>query len=339
MPEDPKKADDQGTGISFKNHEERSDPQGDWGIQASPAVDKPKAPESQREERSAESVESAEPGEHVEAGTEEHTESDEPAEAEQFDPEKLSPAARKEYDRLKAIETESQKHKDRATDLERKLGEQGRELGAARKLVEEKQKTHAEFMRQNEDNYLLSLQNHQDQAMAYEDAARQAREDGNADEEKRFRRLAAQELAASTQESQMYNGWRIKQEIDHARAVESVFLENHPEYKEVQNSLDGFCQDLGMNPILVRQNMEQLGKVYKRLLHSERGTDESLQKIREGAQTLALESGSKKKGASGPDSGTSGRAHQRKAERDWVAEDFGGRSDSRHNPSIVSTRT
>ncbi len=267
-------------------------------------------------------------------GKEKPKEEVKPPEEEVFDPEKLTPAQRKEFDRLKTAET-------RVQELEGRLSTQGRELSAAKKVVEEKIATHEQVMKQNETDFnkayadtIAYCRQMETTANDYEAQAQEVQE-GNPELAAQYRAEAAQARNEFVKFDQkkvrmqtQYDNWYRYEIVKHANDVENAFLESFPEFREVKDKFESFCQDVGISSMQAKKNVDTLHKMYRRCLQSERGSDAAIAKIKADSDALALELARKKNAASAPDGGSSARPTPKKKEEedDWTKQHF-----PRHN--------
>lgn len=353
MPDDPKEAGSEVIDKRSFSPGELDDPAG-WGTTAPPA-EPPEELEPEKGDRPPEGespadVEKAEPTE----AEEEPAEEEKPeAEEEPFDIESLTPSQRKEFDRLNTelekASTERKSESDRRAELEKRLAERGRELSAAKDAVKSKVEEHKRIMSKSEQDFneaydatLDFARNMASRADELEAQARECDESGDTENAEKIRKQAAEAKKESNRANQhanriqnQYDSWHANEVVQHARDIEDSFLKHFPEYAEVRNIFDAFCKRARANILEVKGDLEYLHEMYQLCLDAERGNPENLRKITEASERLAMESGARKRGASGPGAGTSARATGPPPESDWTEEHFGGSSTKRDNPDIT----
>lgn len=251
-----------------------------------------------------------------------------------LDLETLPPEVKEEILRLRSVEAEFVPVKTKLTEAEKALGSQGRELGAARKAVEEKAVAHESALQNTDTQFRAHRLEKRNEKIDAEDEARslrdQARYAATPEEEAQFRKQAdlKQDEADGLGNylirlDSQYGIWRTGLQQDFAGQMEEALFSQFPELKEVKGQFDEFCRDFDMDPIKLKTgSIDKLYKAYKKCLAAYRGSDEAMTKIKEGSEKLAREVGARKRGGSGPGSGSSNRDTGKEPVEGWADKHF-----------------
>lgn len=282
--------------------------------------------EAKAESKAAAAEEAATEDKGEAAGEPTETEDGEAAkeETDEVDWEALHPKVKNELARLRANEAEQQK----------RMTQQGRMEAAAKAALKDEMAQHQQMIAGEKEKYEQAMvqwarnqEIYRQNALALEQQSAEAAESGNA--------VEAQQLSAKAQEQwreynnctkvtstmqRNYDHWEQMTTITQARQMEDTFLESFPEFKEVKGSFEAFCNAVGSNPLTVKTDFDQLHRMYTVHLNAERGKPENIEKIRKGAEELAIKGAAAKRGAGKPPSATSSGGIRREAAK--VPNDF-----------------
>jgi hypothetical protein len=263
----------------------------------------------------------------------------------EIDLESLPPEVAGEIKRLQSIEGKYVGTQKKLTEAEKALGTQGRELGAARKAVEERVVSHTQGLQKAESDYQATRRDIREEKLKAEDTAREIRSQIRSastpeeaatlrQEAERYQNFADEQGTYLNRMETHYNSWVGERQGEFASHMEEALFAQFPELKTVQNQFDEFCRDIDVDPLRVRTgSIEKLYRVYSRCLAASRGTPEAMAKIKEGSDKLAVEVGSKKRGASGPASGSSGKDTGKEKPKGWADEHFPSQRPKRDDPN------
>jgi hypothetical protein len=299
-------------------------------------------PEEQPEEK---------PSEAPEKKLEEEKGTEPEQEEEPFDESSLTPAQKREYDKLKSrnaeLEGTATEAQTRSTDLEKRLTDQGRKLAAAQKMVEGKADAHQKLLEFNRNDFnqkyaetLADYETWKGTAEQWDEEAKRLTEYGDTAGATQARAMAAEHRKTAYDHHKNaiemqgnFKSWERSTIFRHASENEEILLENFPEFKAVQAKFEARCQRYQMNPLLIKGNMDLMQAIYSDLLDSERGSKEALTKITEGAQEVANKAAARQKNAGAPKPGGGSRADTRER-KDWT-DGLGRSKDKRFNPEAI----
>jgi len=209
--------------------------------------------------------------------------------------ETLREQVRSELEKSKQIAEETQgqlkEATERKTQLESKIGEQGRELGTLRGVFKEERESLDSKLAVIDDNYVKVISN-------YESQIENAKDNGNHADKVRLE----DDLDTFRQHTRAQKWQEVKQFTD---KVEDAFLQTkgNEVYAGIRGKFDPFIQKLQLPMVNIKSDPNMLAIYYDLLLRSERGTPENLEKITKEAKQAKLDSAAKVKNVAQPDAG------------------------------------
>lgn len=225
--------------------------------------------------------------------------------------EKMTPEELAHYEGMQGSE-------EKATDLEKRLTDQGRELAAVETAAKEKSDAHVENIEKTRTDYNAAFAHAKQQQGAWvaeanklDGQALQADQDGNTkdatalrDEAGTARHNSYLNEQKATGLTNWFNTWEMETVVTHTREQVSSFMDKFPEFKVIEGDIDNACNEVGLNPLAVKQSPKQLLKFAQMLLDAKRGSPEALKIITDGSAKLAKQIAIGKRGAGLPSSGT-----------------------------------
>lgn len=313
----------------------------------------PASPESPEQEKTSEARE--EEGAKDEAASLEAEKEEAPAPEKEaveppFDPSSLNERQKAEWDRqqtlIEQLQGQIQQSDKHEGDLQRRLTDQGRQLAAAEKAGQEKMASYQSQLQEMTDRFEQMYDQSKEEELRW-----RARTTEISDELDATRQAGDQARVSSLngelqQARRNANSWeiagqRLRDQFDfacrqvmssHTKEMEETLLEQFPEFKHVQDKLEGYCADVGLNPLEIKGDLNRLQRVYSRLLSSERGSAENIEKMREGISKMANQAAARQKAASAPPLGGSPRQESKAAH--W-SDDLKRPEGKRHDPFVT----